>query len=116
MHAPFTLVTTGQCLIKRDLRGVEDPGLRRVIEKIRSADLAFTNFEAAILGNDYSWPTKTLACSAVPAETLDCLQAMGFSALSLANNHAFDLGPGGVLQGLAEVQRRGLVYAGVGRD
>lgn len=116
MNSPFSFVTAGQCLIKKDLRFVQDPGFQQIVGMIREADLAFANYENAILGNDYSWPTKTNYCSAVSADTLDGLKAMGFTSLSMANNHAFDLGPGGILQGLKEVQKRDFVYAGTGRD
>ncbi len=47
---------------------------------------------------------------------LDALKAVGFNALSLSNNHAFDLGPGGILSTLEEVRKRGFLHAGIGAD
>ncbi|MQV72108.1 CapA family protein, partial [Sinorhizobium medicae] len=47
---------------------------------------------------------------------LDALGAIGFQALSLSNNHAFDLGPSGVLSTLEEVEKRGFLHAGLGRN
>jgi poly-gamma-glutamate synthesis protein (capsule biosynthesis protein) len=41
---------------------------------------------------------------------------MGFNTLALANNHAFDLGPQGILSTLEEVEARGFLHAGIGTD
>ncbi len=112
----FSFATAGQCLIKHDLRWVKDPGFLRLAETLRATDLVFGDFEGAILGDASCWPTKTGFCSAVSPATLDSLKEMGFSALSLANNHAFDLGPGGILAGLEAVKSRGFLHAGTGRD
>ncbi|AZO09589.1 capsule biosynthesis protein CapA [Mesorhizobium sp. M3A.F.Ca.ET.080.04.2.1] len=50
------------------------------------------------------------------AERRQPLRDVGFNALALANNHAFDLGPHGVLSTLDEVEARGFLYAGIGTD
>ena len=47
---------------------------------------------------------------------LDALKDIGFNALALSNNHAFDLGPPGVLSTLEEVAQRGFLHAGIGAD
>jgi hypothetical protein len=39
---------------------------------------------------------------------------MGFNMLSMANNHAWDLGLNGLLAGIREVSKRGFAYAGTG--
>ena len=41
---------------------------------------------------------------------------MGFNMLSMANNHAWDLGLNGLLAGIGEVSKRGFAYAGTGAD
>lgn len=47
---------------------------------------------------------------------LDALKDIGFNALALSNNHAFDLGPPGVLSTLEEAAERGFHHAGIDVD
>ncbi len=116
MTSPFSVVATGQSLIHQDLRGVADSRLDAVIALIRRADLAFTNFEMTVLGSHGGWPLKGSYFGYAEPVVLDCLKSMGFSVLSLANNHAFDLGPPGILSTIEEARRLGFIYAGTGQD
>lgn len=116
MSSFFTLAVTGQSLILHDVSRVTDQGFAAVKELIRKADVAFTNFETTILGRHGGWPLKGSAFGCSPAAVLDCLKDMGFDALALSNNHAFDLGPSGVLSTLEEVARRDFLHAGIGGD
>lgn len=116
MTNTFTIAVTGQSLIKHDIRGVETPGFQGVREILGEADLSFTNFEGTILGSHGGWPLKGSFFGCSYPVVLDALQSMGFQALSLSNNHAFDLGPSGVLSTLEEVERRGFLHAGIGRN
>lgn len=116
MSSLFTLALTGQSLILHDVRHVSDEGFAAITELTRKADIAFTNFETTILGRHGGWPLKGSAFGCSPAAVLDCLKHMGFNALALSNNHAFDLGPSGVLSTLEEVSRRDFLHAGIGTD
>lgn len=112
----FSVILTGQSLIKHDIRHVRDDGFQTVVDFLGQGDLVFTNFESTILGAHGGWPTKGKYFSYATPDTLDCLKGIGVNALSLANNHAFDLGPGGVLSTLQEVDARGFLYAGIGKS
>ncbi len=112
----FTIAVTGQSLIKHDIRGVDKPGFRGVREVLGRADLPFTNFESTILGSHGGWPLKGGVFGCSQPVVLDTLQELGFQVLSLSNNHAFDLGPSGILSTLEEVDRRGFLHAGIGRN
>ena len=116
MTNTFTIAVTGQSLIKHDIRNIDTPGLQEVRGLLRQADLAFTNFESTILGGHGGWPFKGSFFGCSQPVVLDTLQALGFEALSLSNNHAFDLGPSGILSTLEEVERRGFLHAGIGRN
>jgi poly-gamma-glutamate capsule biosynthesis protein CapA/YwtB (metallophosphatase superfamily) len=116
MTETFAIAATGQSLIKHDLRGVNTPGFLGVQALLGQADLAFTNFESTILGSHGGWPLKGSFFGSSQPVVLDSLQALGFNALALSNNHAFDLGPGGVLSTLEEADRRGFLHAGIGRN
>jgi poly-gamma-glutamate capsule biosynthesis protein CapA/YwtB (metallophosphatase superfamily) len=106
----------GQALIKRDIRSVPAPGLDEVKALLAGADLVLSNLEATISVGGAGWPTKSRAFGAAPPTVLDALREIGINALALANNHAFDLGPGGILATLEEVSRRSFLHAGIGVD
>lgn len=116
MKNSLKIAVTGQSLIKHDIRQIDKPGFQAVCSLLHKADLAFTNFESTILGSHGGWPLKGAFFGCSQPVVLDTLQALGFQALSLSNNHAFDLGPAGVLSTLEEVDRRGFLHAGIGRN
>ncbi|CAN7699931.1 CapA family protein [Mesorhizobium amorphae] len=116
MKDHFCAVVTGQSLITHDIRNIQDERFAEIVRFLGQGDLVFTNFESTILGNHGGWPTKGKYFGYSKAEVLDALQAIGFNALALANNHAFDLGPSGVLNTLEEVGARGFLHAGIGAD
>jgi poly-gamma-glutamate capsule biosynthesis protein CapA/YwtB (metallophosphatase superfamily) len=116
MSSNFTIAVTGQSLIKHDTRGVSNPAFQEVCALLRKADLAFTNFEGTIFGRHGGWPLKGSFFDCSNPVVLDALQDIGFRALSLSNNHAFDLGPSGILSTMEEVEQRGFLYAGIGRN
>jgi len=115
MQKRFSIAVTGQSLIKHDVRAIRLPEFSKIAALLQNADLAFTNFESTILGSHGGWPLKGSFFGCSQAVVLDALQEMGFGALALSNNHAFDLGPSGVLSTLDEVNRRAFLHAGLGR-
>jgi len=116
MPAPFTLALTGQSLIHHDISRIQDDGFAAIRDILRSADVSFTNLETTIFGRHGGWPLKGSYFGCSPPVVLDCLKDLGFDALALSNNHAFDLGPSGVLSTLEEVCARGFLHAGIGID
>jgi poly-gamma-glutamate synthesis protein (capsule biosynthesis protein) len=115
-NASYTLVVTGQSLIKEDVLADAQPDVQAVAALTRSADFSFTGYEGTIGGAHGGWPMKQSFLHVSPPAVLDTLRAMGFNLLSLSNNHAFDLGPGGILSTLEEAGRRGFAHAGTGPD
>jgi poly-gamma-glutamate capsule biosynthesis protein CapA/YwtB (metallophosphatase superfamily) len=116
MSSPFTLAVTGQSLIHHDLRQVQDDGFAAIKALIQRADIAFTNFETTVFGRHGGWPMKGSYFGCSEPVVLDALRDIGFNALALSNNHAFDLGPPGVLSTLEEVAERKFLHAGIGVD
>ncbi|CAK7260959.1 MULTISPECIES: CapA family protein [unclassified Shinella] len=116
MSSNFTVAVTGQSLIKHDTRSVSNPGFQEVCALLRNTDLAFTNFEGTIFGRHRGWPLKGSYFDCSKPIVLDALKDIGFRALSLSNNHAFDLGPSGILSTLEEVEQRDFLHAGIGRN
>ncbi|MBY5827758.1 CapA family protein [Rhizobium leguminosarum] len=114
MASTLTVAVTGQSLIRHDLRDVTDDRFQKVIGVIQAADIGFTNFESTIYGRHGGWPLKGSYFGCAPPAVMAALKHVGFNVLSLANNHAFDLGPSGVLSTIEEADSEGFLYAGVG--
>ena len=110
--ASLTITLTGQSMIRSDIRATA-PKAVPVIQDLLKGDVVFTNLEAAVAlpGQAVSEGRGFLT----PPDTLDALKAVGFNLLSLSNNHAFDMQATGILNTIAEVDRRGIVHAGIGR-
>ncbi|MBY5827889.1 CapA family protein [Rhizobium leguminosarum] len=116
MSAPFSIGITGQSLIRHDLRAISDPRLAEIAQILKASDVAFTNLETTIHGRHGGWPLKGTYFGASAPEVLAALKELGFNSLALANNHAFDLGPPGILSTLEEVAARNFLHAGIGVD
>ncbi len=116
MTKTFTIAVTGQSLIKHDIRNTDDLAFQSVRDVLAKADFAFTNFESTIDGQHGGWPLKGSFFGSSRPVVLDSLKDLGFQGLSLSNNHAFDLGPSGILSTLEEVEKRSFLHAGIGRN
>lgn len=112
------VTATGQALISHDLCATGYPGFEKVVAELARGEVVFTDLETAIRTPKSGEPTRTRAMFSHASEpaVLDCLKAMGFKLLALANNHAWDLGTEGVLATRDVVRERGFGHAGTGRD
>ena len=81
---------------------------------ISSADIAIANFENPA-PNRVRWHTKGTVFSADPG-IINGLVDAGIDYVSLANNHIGDAGDLGILQTIANLQKRGLKFSGAGKD
>jgi len=111
----FRLVLTGQSLIERPLHLVPSAGSQQVRQLVRAADLAITNLEVAI-ETPQGRPVRETTSHTASEPVLDTLAWFGFQGVALASNHAFDLGPAGIVAALEATERRGMLTAGTGRD
>ncbi|MBB6219618.1 CapA family protein [Rhizobium leguminosarum] len=116
MPAPLSIALTGQSLIRHDLRTINDPRLHEIVQFLKASDIAFTNLETTIHGRHGGWPLKGSYFGAAAPEVLASLKELGFNSLALANNHAFDLGPPGILSTLEEASAHDFLHAGIGPD
>jgi poly-gamma-glutamate synthesis protein (capsule biosynthesis protein) len=110
------LVLTGDSILQRRLQSSSDPELRPLFDKVRSADVAFTNLE--VLANDYRGDPALESGGShfgAPAWVLDELVEAGFSLFATATNHALDYSISGLVQSIEAMEARGLSFAGVGR-
>ena len=113
----LTLTATGDALITRRLPNFSEPGFTKLVDRVRSADVAFTNLET-IIRRDEGWPqAETGGATWVwsEPEVLDDLITMGFSLLATAQNHMLDWGQEGLVASLRYIEAAELVSAGAGR-
>jgi poly-gamma-glutamate capsule biosynthesis protein CapA/YwtB (metallophosphatase superfamily) len=116
---PFTLHLTplGQALIQHDLRAYPWPDFAMLATMFARADVCFTDPETAIRSPAAEAPTRRgVFLHAADPEVLDCLKDLSISLLTTANNHAFDLGTGGINGAITELDARGFTHAGTGSD
>ena len=114
---PFVLTLTGQALIAHDLYADAYRGLAEVAAEIRNGDVAVTDLETVIQTAESGEPTRSgQFFHAAGLAELECLRQLGFDVLTLANNHAGDLGPTGVLATRQAVRAAGFVVAGTGAN
>ena len=107
----------GQALIRSDLRAAPWPGLAELAAMLARADLCFSDLETAIRSPSAEAPTRDgVFLHAADPAVLDCLDDLSVRLLATANNHVWDLGSGGVVGMLDELDRRDLTHAGAGAD
>ena len=113
---PLSVAVVGQALIKNDICATAPAAVAQAKSYLEVADVAFTNLEVAIAPTGRQLTPRSPTAVSAPPVVLDCLKAMGFDVLSLANNHAFDLLSEGLFATIDEVRQRGFAYAGTGSD
>jgi poly-gamma-glutamate capsule biosynthesis protein CapA/YwtB (metallophosphatase superfamily) len=113
----FTMALTGDSIITMRLSVYREPEFLKMIELIRSADVAFTNLE--MLFHDYEpYPMHESGGTymrAAPAMAKELAWA-GFDMVSRANNHTGDYGVLGMRLTTKHTAEAGLVQAGVGES
>lgn len=109
----LVLTASGQALLHETVSGNELPEFLELVERIRRADVAFTNFEAACAPDPSAVSPER---HPAPVEALVDLKWMGFDLVSLANNHAVEGGTDGVTYTRAQALAAGLTPAGTGTD
>lgn len=111
------LTVIGQSLIRHDLRRRPWPDMRRISARLRSSHAVFSNLEVAIRGAREGAPTRASdTLHVADPVVIDCLRDMGVTALSTSNNHAFDVGTGGVIDAIEALKARNMPFAGTGLD
>ena len=111
------LALTGDSIVTRRISVQRDEPTRRLVELIRNADVAFTNLE--VLPNDFrGYPAVESGGTHLAAApwALDELLAMGFDLFACANNHSLDYSIEGLLATIDVLERRGVAFAGIGRN
>ena len=89
-----------------------DPEL---IQKMRKADLTWTNVEFSISDRGEPMAGKYYTFRADPSH-VSILQELGIDLANLANNHVYDYGKDAFEDTLSNLSENGIPYVGAGRD
>jgi len=116
MPRRMIVTATGDALISRRLPDYQDEPFRRIVELIRSANVAFTNMEMVLSRYRGSPVVESggMNLSAEPGVAAD-LQRIGFNLTAFANNHTLNYGEEGCLATLRALEELGFACAGAGR-
>ncbi|MDO1583011.1 CapA family protein [Rhizobium oryzicola] len=109
---PLTIAVTGQALIHQPLQLSAEASL---LAHFLSSDATLANFEGVVEAY-CAWPTKTKTVHAVKRDVVRSLAELGFRAMAHANNHAFDLGPPGIIASRTAFDVHGMALTGSGND
>ncbi len=109
----IAIAAVGDLMISDPVTNRSLPEAAALYHVLRDADVAFGNCEGSIASQGVlrgGFPQTA------PLEMLDDFKTSGFDLLSLANNHALDLGDAGLRQEIDEAKARGFTLAGAGRN
>lgn len=114
---PTQVALLGQSLLTEDVANHRWPGRAALAARIGRADVAFTDLEVAIRGPREGPPTRNLdTLHIADPVVIDVLKALGIDLFATSNNHAFDIGTGGILDAIAALRARDLAFAGTGEN
>src|SRR5436309_12665847 len=111
----ITFALTGDSIMSQRLSPYKEPEFVSMLDIIRGADVAMTNFES-IIRNGKGFPSfSTGTYMNSPVYIADELKWAGFDMVSHANNHAMDYNFEGLLESIRVLRQAGLVVAGAGQ-
>jgi poly-gamma-glutamate synthesis protein (capsule biosynthesis protein) len=110
LSRPVTLVFVGDVMLGRDvalaLDGDWAAAFAGVSQWLVDTDLAFANLESPLTDAPFSGGRFDLRA---PPAAVAALQAAGFDAVSLANNHALDGGSAGLAETVDTLNQAGII-------
>lgn len=109
MHTPLVLTSEQREGNDWDFKPLFEP----VRPWIEAADLAIANLETTLTGSRFPW--AGYPSFNTPPELARDARAVGFDALTRANNHALDYGEYGLQQTSAGLDRYGMPHTGASR-
>jgi len=113
----FRFAAAGDAIITKRCSQKTDPSFLEMVDLIRGADAAFVNLEV-VTPREPLIPSAEHGGSNLGAHefVLDELRWMGFNLYNVATNHSNDYTFHGLLDTMAALRERGMVFAGGGRN
>ncbi len=111
------MALTGDSLIARRISVYQDEPTQRLLDVLRESDVAFTNLES-LPNNFEGYPVEDSGGSHLGAHewVIDELTAAGINLFAMPNNHSLNYGVTGLLATMDFLNRRGITWAGIGRN
>jgi len=112
-----SVALAGDCMMTRGSPVTADPRSLALRDLLVGADFAVANLEV-VPSDGAGHPAGSAAgggCLIADSGVLDEIRALGFTVLGCANNHALDMGTGGLLDTMKLLRERRMTFAGVGR-
>ena len=112
----FSVVSVGDLMLARPVTQSADPAFQKVLELLRSGDVAIGNqegvaFDLSTLKSGNHGQGGLLYSPDMAKD----YKAMGVNIVSVANNHSTDFGDEGLLDSLHLLDEAGVAHAGAGR-
>ena len=110
----IVLTAVGDMIFNREITGHTEPAYQNLYRIIQGADIGFGNLEMSLnekpelqrspynfrKGRDFGWEILKL----------------GINLVGVANNHALDYGPDGLLDNMKFLRQSGIAFAGAGKN
>jgi len=109
----LVVAAVGDLIFNERISHLSAPERKNLLRILQEADVAIGNLEFSI--NDRPELQKVFYNFRAPREFAWELAATGISLVSMANNHALDFGPEGLLECLRALDLSGIAHAGAGR-
>ncbi len=117
MMKKISIIASGDSILTMRQSVHSEPEFLEMVERIRGADLAYTNLEAVLC--DYEgYPAEEPGGTYMRADPtmLDEYIWYGFDIFSTANNHSLDYSVGGLLATIDNLKDAGVPYSGTGEN
>ena len=115
-----SIIIAGDCCLRGRTASLNAEQLFSLLEDIepiiQSADVALANLETSVTESNVAPISKSGPSIKSDACILDVLSSIGFTGVTLANNHFADYGADGVEESFRLIEQRGLWYVGAGMN
>lgn len=115
-----SIIIAGDCCLRGRTAKLDSTQLTSSFEDIRpiikSADAALANMETAVISSDLKPIRKAGPALKTDARILDMIREIGFTGVTLANNHFADYGQQGVEESLRMLDEHKLWHVGAGMN
>ena len=115
-----TIIIAGDCCLRGRTANLETASLSSLFEDVKpiilSADAALVNLETAVMMSDMKPIKKAGPVIGTDARILDMIRRIGFTGVTLANNHFADYGQKGVVESLRLLDEHKLWHVGAGMN
>ena len=116
----LSIIIAGDCCLRGRTANLEVAQLVSLFEEVKpiiqSADAALVNLETAVITSDFKPIKKAGPALKTDARILNMICEIGFSGVTLANNHFSDYGQQGVEESLRLLDEHKLWHVGAGMN